>query len=339
MRHGYLYSGIAAAAIAFSLSTLGTSPVKADGLGDPIVARVGAKEIKLSELESKLLAVPAFQLRTFGKTEDEIRRNFLERVLVRDLLLAQGAVDAKLPESPDVNLSERAILRNAMLQQIRAEVMARPISDTEVKAYYEANLTKFQTPERVAIWRIVVATEADAKKVIEDLKKDGSVKRWADLARERSLDKATNMRGGNLGFVAPDGSTSESAVTVDKAILEAVARVKDAELVPDPVKEGDRWAVVWRRQTMKAVSRALEDEGLAIRQTIQRSETEAKLTAMLDDLHAHQVTDLKAELIEEVGVGPQGDLMPMKRPGVLPTSRKPASGPPQPNRGHDHDMR
>ena len=48
---------------------------------------------------------------------------------------------------------------------------------------------------RVAIWRILVGSREEGVKVIDEVKKDNSVKRWTDLARERSLDKATNMRG------------------------------------------------------------------------------------------------------------------------------------------------
>lgn len=309
------------------------SPVRADAPDDAIVARVGSQTITAGELSRRIQSVPPFQLKMFGKSEAEIKRNFLERVLVRDLLLSQGAVDRKMDAQDDVQDRVRATLRGVMVQQIRQEAIAIPITDQDVEKYYKDNIDKYRAPERVAIWRILVATREDAVGVLEELKKDGSVKRWNDLARERSLDKATNMRGGNLGYVSPDGKTTDPAIVVDKALLEAAKPLKDAEMGREPVKEGDRWAVVWKRQTMKAVERAIEQEAVGIRQTIARQRTEDRLNAVLDGARKASAHDVNIELVDDVTVSAQGDLAPARRPGVLPARKAPA-GPPQP--AHDH---
>ncbi|MEZ4302169.1 MAG: peptidyl-prolyl cis-trans isomerase [Polyangiaceae bacterium] len=315
------------------MTTTSGTPVQANAPDDAIVARVGSETITAGELSRRIQALPPFQLRMFGKSEAEIKRNFLERVLVRDLLLAQGAVDRKVDEQENVQDRVRATLRSAMVQSIRLEALAQPITDDDVKKYYQDHVDKFRAPERIAIWRILVATREDAEKVIAELKKDGSVKRWTDLARERSVDKATSMRGGNLGFVAPDGKTADPAVVVDAALVEAVKGLKDAEMRPEPVKEGERWAIVWRRQTMKAVDRPIELEAPGIRQTIARERTEKKLDAILEEARKDRLRDVSLDLVDDVSVTAQGDLQPARRPGVLPV-RRTAPGLPQP--GHDH---
>lgn len=332
MRYGFAYSGALAATIAFFASTMAGSPVRADATSDAVVARVGAESITAGELARRIQAVPPFQLKMFGKSEAEIKRNFLERVLVRDLLLAQGAVDRKMDAEETVQDRVRATLRGALVQEVRLSALSTPVTDADVQKFYDDNIDKFRAPQRIAIWRILVASREDAVKVLEELKKDGSVKRWNDLARERSLDKTTNMRGGNLGYVSPDGKTTDASIVVDSALLEAVKTLKDAEMSHEPVKEGERWAVVWRRQTMKAVERPLELEAPGIRQTIARMRTEAKLDAILDGARK-DVRDANPELVDELNVSAQGDLAPAQRPGVLQVRRAPA-GLPQP--GHDH---
>lgn len=307
--------------------------MRADAPADAVVARVGAETITAGELSRRIQALPPFQLRMFGKSEEEIKRNFLERVLVRDRLLAQGAIDQKMEEQEGVRDRVRATLRAAMVQEVRLETQGSPITDADVERYYSENIDKYRSPERVALWRIQVATREDALKVLEELKKDGSVKRWNDLARERSLDKATSMRAGNLGYVTPDGKTADAAIVVDKALLEAVKGLKDAELLREPVQEGDRWAVVWKRQTMKAVERALADEATGIKQTIARQRTEEKLKALLEAGRKETVRDLNVDLVDEVTITDQRELSPARRPGVLPARRAPA-GLQQP--GHDH---
>lgn len=334
MRYGFAYGGVCAAVIAFAVAVSSGGESRADTPDDAIVARVGSQTITAGELSRRMLSVPPFQLKGFGKTEEEIKRNFLERVMVRDLLLSQGAEARKVPEEETVQERVRATLRAAIVQQIRLDVLAIPVTDEEVAKYYKDNEDKFRAPERIAIWRILVATKEDALKIVEEVKKDNSVKRWNDLARERSLDKATSMRGGNLGYVGPDGKTTDAAITVDKAILERVQAIKDGELSTTPVQEGDRWAVVWRRQTMKAVERPLDLEAPGIRQTIQRQRVEDRIKEVLEKARAEHLQGLNLEMADEVTVSAQGDLQPIRRPGVLP-ARKGAVGLPQPA-GHDH---
>ena len=332
VRYGFAYGGVFAALMAFALASASGSSAEAEAPDDAIVARVGKETITAGELRRRISAIPPFQLRSFGKTEDEIKQTFLERVLVRDLLLSQGAVEAKLDHEENIEERVRATLRSAMVQQVRIDTVSVPITDADVEKYYKDNADKFHSPERVAIWRILVGSREDAVKVIEEMKKDASVKHWNDLARERSVDKSTHMRGGNLGYVEPDGKTSDPSIVVDRAVLDAVKNLKDGEPAAQPVKEGEKWAVVWRRQTMKSVDRSLDSEAAGIRQTIARQRTEEKLKALIDQATEARVKDVAPDLVDEITVSSQGDLQPLRRPGVMP-ARRSAPGLPAP---HNH---
>jgi peptidyl-prolyl cis-trans isomerase C len=328
-----LPKGTAVAALAVLLVTAwARHPAHADA-SSPVVAKVGALTITADDLARRIAAVPAFQLRTMGKTPDEIRKNFLERVLVREMLLVQGAEDAKIGARPEVEERIRSSLRGALLAQIRSENDARTVSDDEVKAYYEAHRDKFNSPPRVALWRILVASKDDAQKLLDELKKDLTTKRWNDLAREQSLDKATSMRGGSLGFIAPDGSSSEPGVKVDAALVAAASSVKDSELVATPVQEGERWAVVWRRQSMKAIARSLEDEAASIKQMLAHEKSEKAIEALVAKLRKDSVSELHPEVVDQLEIGSGGDLSGKPHPGVLPTSKRPSSAPPAPKPG------
>src|SRR6185503_16749965 len=100
--------------------------------------------------------------------------------------------------------------------------------------FYLDNRGRFETPERIAVYRILCATKEQAAGVLADAKQNGSLMRWNELARERSVDKATSLRGGNLGFIAADGSSSEPSVRVDPTLFVSASRVKDGEMVPEP---------------------------------------------------------------------------------------------------------
>ena len=76
--------------------------------------------------------------------------------------------------------------------------------------------------------------------------------RWSRLARERSIDRATHMRSGSLGYVAASGQTHMPQVRVSPALFAAAAQVQDGQLVPRPVPEGTEFAVIWRRASRAA---------------------------------------------------------------------------------------
>lgn len=301
-------------------------------LGDgTVVAKVGSRVITVADVERRIAGVPPFQLRTLGSTPEEIRRTFVDRVMVREALLAEGAAAEGVAERDDVAERIRSRLRGAVLSALRTEVQnSEPVSDADIEAYFQANKGRFSAPQRVALWRILVQTREEAQAVIDDVKKDLTPKRWNEVCRDKSLDKATHMRGGNLGFVAPDGSTGEAGVKVDPALVQAAAAVKDAELVPEPVREGERWAVVWRRQGMKAVQRDLEAEKGNIRQTLLHARTEERIKGVLEGLRKDKLTEYNPELVDQLDITSNGELQPMRRPGSLSSSRRASAQPPQP---------
>src|SRR5215468_9186929 len=133
----------------------------------PVVAKVGAVTITAADLERRMAAVPPFQLRTFGATPAEIKRRFLERVLVREALLSQGASDRQLESRDDMKEKIRRVLNNALLAKLRSDVASTShIDEAEIKAYYEKNAARFHSPERYAIWIIVTRKREEAAEVI-----------------------------------------------------------------------------------------------------------------------------------------------------------------------------
>jgi peptidyl-prolyl cis-trans isomerase C len=288
----------------------------------PVVAKVGSVTITAADLERRLAAVPPFQLRTFGGTPAEIRREFLNRVLVREALLAQGAAARGLEDRDDIRERVRGVLRNALLGRLRNEVVTlSKIDEADIKAYYEKNAARFHTPERYALWIIATTKREEAAEIIADLHKDSSPKHWAELARAKSVDGATAMRGGNLGFVAPDGTTPEPGLKVGKAVLEAAQRLKDAEISPEPVKDGDRWIILWRKQTMAAVERSVDVEAGSIKQMLLHMRTEAKVKETIATLRKQYLGEHNPDLADLFDISPQGDLTPVRRPGSLPSGR------------------
>ncbi len=296
---------------------------------EEVVARVGPEAITKGELEQRIASMPRVQLSLYGRDGAEIRRNVLEKVLVAERLRALGAAAKGLPERRDVRLRLRDAYRAAFARALRAEPGAGPVTDADVAAYYEQNRGRFQVPGRVQLWRILVATRDEALALLDEAKKPGGQAGWGELARRSSLDKATAERGGDLGFVGPDGRSHLPAVRVEPAVVEAARKVRDGELVPEPVAEGDKFAVVWRRGSSPPVSRPLDQEAPGIRQLLERQRFEAHTRGLLERLRAEHVRPGEPGLVDLVDVGRLGDLKVRPAPSVSAAPR--TAAPPRPS--------
>jgi peptidyl-prolyl cis-trans isomerase C len=176
----------------------------------------------------------------------------------------------------------------------------QPITQEELKKYFDENKARFETPKRVRVWRIQVADEATAKDIIAKAKGTDGIKQWSEAAREKSLDKATSQRSGDLGFVRADGSTDVPRVQVDPTVFAAVEKVGDGTVVPTPLKEGDRWSVLWRRGSIEATKRTLQDESASIRQMLERRRVDAARQELMTRLRKDAVSDFHPELLSHI---------------------------------------
>jgi peptidyl-prolyl cis-trans isomerase C len=297
--------------------------------GDPRRAQtcvtVGDRTITVGEVEDRLAQVPAFQLRTFGNTDAEIRKGFIEQVIIPEALWSQGAkarhIDTHVPTRFDLDRARA----QATLRALKARLgPPQNVSMDDVQAFYDKNKARYDAPERHQIWRISCATREEAQSVIAEAKKDPTVPKWNKLARDHSLDKATYLRGGNVGFVTLEGQSNETGLKIEPAVAKAAATVKDGEIVPDPVAEGSGFAVVWRRGTVGASHRAVTEVKEEIQWKILREREEDEKKKLLADLRAKNLKEVNPEILTGIDVAPpDGVIVPRKRPGqVAPGSSR-----------------
>lgn len=288
-----------------------------------VVVRVGATAVTVGELEDRLAAIPPFQLRTFGPNKDAVVKKYLDDVVVRDLLLAGGAAQRDLAKEQPWEHQLKRLLSSAALRRVRSQLPspeAIPIED--VKKFYDDNRSRFDSPERVNVWRILCKTRDEADAVLAQAKREPTIPKFNDLAREHSIDKATNLRGGNLGFLAADGTSNEAGLKVDAAIVQAASSVKDGEFVAQPIPEAAAFAVIWRRATVPANKRTLEESTAQIKTTLFRERTEAAEKKLIDDLRKKHLKEANVDLLKIVELGASDASLTIPRPlAPRPSSR------------------
>jgi peptidyl-prolyl cis-trans isomerase C len=291
------------------------------------VLRVGSEAIDAAEVARRLGSLPPYQLATYGSTPQEIRKTFVESVLAPELAAAEEAKRLRLRERPELRDTLQDVLVQALADTLRDELRAQgAASDAQVREYFERHRARFETSERIRIWRISVRDEKAAQAILAEARGEQGVKKWTELARERSEDKATHLRDGDLGFVRADGTTDVPELRVDPLLFAAAAKVRDGELVPAPIREGDRWAVVWRRGTLPAVRRTLEQEAESIRQLLLRARLDESVLRLAGELRKRHVQQVDYELLENVAKDAFGEPEERALPSVLP--RRPARAEP-----------
>lgn len=284
-----------------------------------VVARSGNAVITVSALERRLTSLSSAERASLGGAPAEAPRRLLEQVLALELGAELEARARGLDKNAGFADRHREILRQAMDQELRNEALQRPVSAQEIGEFFEQQREHFEQPARIRIWRILVDDENAAQQILQEVKQAGDIATWSRLARERSIDTATRMRQGDLGFVRADGSTDVPRVRVDPALYQLVQGLKDGEIAPKPLAVAGKFAVLWRRGFLPQKVRALEQESDSIRRLLERRRVDELRQALLLELRKKSVRAERPELLELVAEGLVGETtaqppLPERRP-------------------------
>jgi peptidyl-prolyl cis-trans isomerase C len=287
-----------------------------------VVVHLGpTRVITVGELEDRLANLPAFQRATFGHDAATVRRAFLDQVLVPEVLESLGADAEHLDRQLPTSYALERVRSQSVVRAIRARLGPEStVADAEVQKYYDDNRARYDTPERYQIWRILCKTKEEAQTVIDAAKKELTPKEFGELARDHSIDKGSNLRAGNLGFIAPDGSSNEAGLKVDVALVKAVQGVRDGELVAAPVSEGENFAVVWRKGTIASNKRTMDQVAAQIRDTLWKAHVKDETDKLVAALRASKLRDFNDAPLSLLGTtpSPEGGALPTASPSGSP---------------------
>jgi hypothetical protein len=308
---------------AFRLALLSLS-VAAPLLGaDAPVARVAERAIGAAELERRARLIAPGQWAAYGRTWPERRRRFLDEVLIAEVLLELEATRAEA----SARATRDAALSRTLLARMAAEIA--PASGAPIEQYYERHRRQFETPAAILIWRILVREEKDARDIIGQLRSP-SVADFSRLARERSLDDATHMRSGSVGFVAADGQSEMPELRVAPQLFEAASKVRDGELVKEPVTENGKFAIVWRRASRPARRETLEEATPAIRRRLHDVALASGTRELIERLRREGLREHRPELVSSFEPQPAAAASSSATRGAAPAAERPVRLRPEP---------
>ena len=196
-----------------------------------VVATVNGDPITLAEFQERFARAG---FKPERESELEVKEEFLNRLVERKMLLREAQrrrIKVGLPEinkriatlqdehgkdikdmlaglGIDFEKWKSDIWEDMMIERLLARDVNRRVSvaSSEIKRYYQSNPQEFEKPEQVRARQIVVATEPEAKKVMERLQAEGA--NFAAIAREKSTAPEAE-KGGDLGYFARGGMPTE----------------------------------------------------------------------------------------------------------------------------------
>jgi peptidyl-prolyl cis-trans isomerase C len=215
-------------ATAFIGATL-RSPVRADDKPDPVVAKVGANPIHLSDVTSTANTLPP-QARQMPP--DQLLPRVLDQMIDAQVL-AQEARKQGIDKDAAIQHTLREVQERALVSAFLEKEVGPKIADAAVKARFDQETGSQPPAKEVHARHILVDDEATAKKIIGDLKKGGD---FAALSKQYSKDSAAVEQGGDLGYFKATDMVPEFSA--------AAFALKDKEVSPAPVHTQFGWHVI-----------------------------------------------------------------------------------------------
>jgi peptidyl-prolyl cis-trans isomerase C len=216
-----------AEAVAVEKAEKPAAPVK-----DYTVIKVGNEDIKNSEvIDTWKSLFPGGAAPDFNSFDENIRQNVL-RGLVSERLIYAEAVKSGMDKDPEVKKRIAALQKQVVMQAYMENKAKTLVTDDQLKAAYAEKVAAAKGQEEVRAKHILVATEDEAKKLYDQIKKGGD---FDKLAKEKSTDKGSGANGGELGWFTKDKMVPEFA--------DVAFKLKKGE-VSEPVKSEFGWHII-----------------------------------------------------------------------------------------------
>lgn len=215
------------AATLCGLLALTVTPVSAWAAADQVIAVVNGVEIHRSALDKLIEAQPQLK----GAPINVVYEPLLNHLVSSELILSAARRDKIQDDS-----AFKARLKDMETQLLRQTYLSKAvnsqITDASLKTHYDLLIKAVPPREEIHARHILLATEAEAKAVIAEIK--GGAK-FADVAAKKSTDTSKD-KGGDLGFLAKDALVDSFA--------EAALKLNPGEMTQEPVKTPFGWHVI-----------------------------------------------------------------------------------------------
>jgi peptidyl-prolyl cis-trans isomerase C len=255
--------GMALSFVPASFAADKTEPATAAAGEDEVVAKVNGQTITLSDI-----ALADEEMgQALARLPEELRFQYLLGMLIDRRIVAQAAKEKKMQDDPMVKRREAYFDEKALRDVYWVQLMRDKVGEKAVKAYYDDHIAKAEPEAEAHAAHILVASKAEALKVLSEIK---GGKSFEDVAKATSKD-SSSQEGGDLGWFKKSDMVPEFA--------NAVFSMKPGQ-VSDPVQTKFGWHIIKLIETRKAKRQTLEEAHDDIMRTLAREQGTKTMEAL-----------------------------------------------------------
>lgn len=197
----------------------------------------------------------------------ELRKQVKDRLIQNEILM-QEATRRGIPDKPEMKFMLDVQRQNALIQALlREEIEKTPITDAQIKAAYDAQKAKVG-PREYHARHILVENEADAKSIVDQLKRGA---KFEELAK-KSKDTGSAAKGGDLDWAAPDSFV--------KPFSDAMIKLNKGQFTEIPIQTQFGWHVIRLDDTRETQFPPLEQVAPQIREGLQQQKVQAYVESL-----------------------------------------------------------
>jgi peptidyl-prolyl cis-trans isomerase C len=228
------------------------APAGTGAAADPVVAKVGDAEIHASDVREAMAQLPE-QYRQLPPSM--LFPMLLDQMIDRKALLLLAEKQG-LDKDPAVARQMSRAADGALQNALLGRVITPQITDDKIKARYDATIAGKPGEEEVHAKHILVADEATAKKIIEQLKGGAD---FAELAKKNSTDPGA-ANGGDLGWFKKGDMVPEFS--------SAAFALQPGKFTETPIHSQYGWHVILLVEKRQAPPPTLDESRDQLRQGI-----------------------------------------------------------------------
>lgn len=206
------------------------------GRSDPLLATVDGEQIHASDLAAAVQSLPP-ELRAMPP--EVLDPMLLDQLIDRKVLVIAARREG-LDKDPQVRRQIQMAIDTALQNALLAREIAPEITEAAIRAKYDHDIAGKPGDEEVHARHILVSTEAEARRIIDQLNHGA---KFEDLAKRYSTDPAA-QQGGDLGFFKKDDMLPEFSA--------AAFALKPGQFTETPVHTRYGWHVIQVIEIRKA---------------------------------------------------------------------------------------
>jgi len=159
------------------------------------LANINGVSITTEQFMKQLSSIPPQMRSQFEGYEG--KKKLLDYMIEEEILAMEGKKQG-LENDPAVLAEIEKVKKQAVAQAMAQKIVKEKGTEEGLKAFYEKNAKDFKL---IRASHILVNTEEEAKKIKKDLSGGASFEK---LAKEKSIDKGSAEKGGDLDYFSKD---------------------------------------------------------------------------------------------------------------------------------------